>query len=219
MLRKVRNFVAGAVGAPLLRLLWKTLRITFDDRAGILRNAPRGPVLFTFWHNRMLLMPPFYETSLPGRKGICLISASSDGEMIARIVEHFGIKAARGSSSRYGKKALRELADHLENGLDVAITPDGPRGPKYRIQQGIIGLAEMSGVPIYPLSYDAARKIELNSWDGFIIPLPFTKCRFVIGEPMVIQRTSNENEFEAGRKRLEEALLKLADAQNSPLLA
>ena len=209
MLKKIRNFLVGAIGAPLLRLLWLTLRVSVDDRGNLLCRAPGQPAIYAFWHNRMLLLPVFHESSLSGRKCICLISASSDGEMIARVVERFGIKSARGSSSRRGKEALWELAVHFENGTDVAITPDGPRGPRYNVQQGIIGLAQRTGAPIYPVSYTADRKIELKSWDRFLIPLPFARCRIIIGEPISVQRARSDEEFENERRKLEDALLKL----------
>jgi lysophospholipid acyltransferase (LPLAT)-like uncharacterized protein len=209
--KKFRNLLVGAIGAPLLRLLWLTLRVSVDDRSKFLSNEPREPVLYAFWHNRMLLMPPFQQSRIPHRPSICLISASSDGEMIARVVERFGIKSARGSSSRRGKEALWELTVHLENGNDVAITPDGPRGPRYQVHKGIVGLAQRTGAPIYPISYVAGWKIELGSWDGFIIPLPFARCRMLIGKPISIKRTRTEDEFEVERKRLEEALLKLGN--------
>lgn len=209
MFKKFRNFLVGFIGAPLLRLLWRTLRVSVDDRGKLLCRAFGQPVIYAFWHNRMLLLPPFHKSNLSGRRCICLISASSDGEMIARVVERFGIKSARGSSSRRGKEALWELAIHFENGTDVAITPDGPRGPRYNVQQGIIGLAQRTGAPIYPVSYTADRKIELKSWDRFLIPLPFAHCRVIIGEPIFVQRARTEGEFEMERKKLEDALLDL----------
>jgi len=168
----------------------------------------------------MLLLAPFHRWKLSARRCVCLISASADGEMIARIVERFGIQAARGSSSRRGKEAFRELAENFDGGMDVAITPDGPRGPRYRVQQGIIGLAQRTGAPVYPVSWIMDRKIELPSWDRFMIPLPFARCTIIIGEPLSIQKTRTEEEFEGECRRLEEALLELERAgQNSPLLA
>lgn len=211
-----RNFLVGAIGAPLLRLLWLTLRVSIDDRGKLLRRSLEEPSIYAFWHNRMLLLAPFHESQLSKRRCICLISASTDGEMIARVVERFKIKSARGSSSRRGKEALWELAVHLENGTDVAITPDGPRGPRYEVHQGIIGLAQRAGVPVYPVSYVADWKIELGSWDGFMIPLPFSRCRIVIGEPMTVQRTRTDEEFEVERKRLEAALLELGGEAAAP---
>jgi len=207
--KEFRNFLIGAIGAPLLRLLWLTLRVSIDDHGKLLYRSLEEPAIYAFWHNRMLLLAPFHESKLSNRRCICLISASSDGEMIARVVERFGIKSARGSSSRRGKEALWELAVHLENGTDVAITPDGPRGPRYEAHQGIIGLAQRTGIPVYPVSYIADWKVELGSWDGFMIPLPFSRCKILIGEPLTVARTRTDDEFEAERKRLEAALLEL----------
>ena len=220
MLKRIRNSLIGAIGAPLLRFLWLTLRVSVEDRGGLLLRPSDRAAIYAFWHNRMLLLAPFHASKLSARRCVCLISASADGELIARIVERFEIKAARGSSSRRGKEALRELAVHFENGVDVAITPDGPRGPRYRVQQGIIGLAQRTGALVYPVSWMVDWKIELPSWDRFLIPLPFSRCTITLGEPLQIARTKSEEEFEAERKRLEDALLELETAdQNSPHLA
>jgi lysophospholipid acyltransferase (LPLAT)-like uncharacterized protein len=204
--KQLRNFLVGAIGAPLLRLLWSTLRVSVDDRGKLLSKDPKDPIIFSFWHNRILLMAPFHRSRLSHRPCICLISASADGEMIARVVERFGIKSARGSSSRRGKEALRELAVHFDNGTDVAITPDGPRGPRYQVQQGIIGLARRTGAAIYPVSYTAERKIVVPTWDRFMIPLPFARIKVLIGEPIRIQNTRTDEEFENERRKLEDAL-------------
>lgn len=221
-MKRIRNFLVGAIGAPLLRLLWWTLRVSVDDRGRLLERPLEEPSIYAFWHNRMLLLPPFHQSRLGARRCICLISASTDGEMIARVVEGFGIRSARGSSSKRGKEALWELSGHLEGGTDVAITPDGPRGPRYQVQQGIIGLAQRTGAPIYPVSWTVDRKIELGSWDHFQIPLPFAACRIIIGEPIQVQRARTDEEFEGERAKLENALLELGGdgtRQNSPLLA
>ncbi|MBV9462947.1 MAG: lysophospholipid acyltransferase family protein [Verrucomicrobiae bacterium] len=194
----------------MLRLLWLTLRVEFPSAFDRLNEQGGPPVIYAFWHNRMLLMPPLYAAKLFKRPAVCLVSASSDGEMIALILERFGLKAARGSSSRRGKEALFQLASEIENGLDVAITPDGPRGPCYHVRQGIVGLAQLTGARVYALSFDLDRKIHLGSWDRFIVPLPFARVRFQAEGPISMPKSETEEDFEEQRRKLEEILLRLA---------
>ncbi len=195
MLKKIRNFLIEWIGTFAIRLIAPTLKITETDESGLTAHSyPSKPVIYAFWHNRMFLMPYVYQRYLSHRQAVCLVSASQDGEMIARVLKHFGLETVRGSSSRRGKEAYRELAENLKNGWDVAITPDGPRGPRYQAQLGVVGLAVFSGHDIIPLTYHAKRKIELSSWDGFIIPLPFSPCTLHFGKPIHVKETASLEE-------------------------
>ena len=113
------------------------------------------------------------------------------------------MKGVGGASSRRGKKAFRELADNLKEGWDVAITPDGPRGPCYQAHIGVVGLAALSGSQLVPVSYDLEWKIRLPSWDRFIIPIPFSECILHLGKPMSIASLSEEKTLEQARNQLE----------------
>src|SRR4051812_17638299 len=111
----------------MIRVIAPTLRWEAKDESGLVRNRDaKKPVIFAFWHNRMFLMPYIYAKYFPGRRAACLVSVSNDGGMIARVLGHFGLEAVRGSSSRRGKEAYRELSENLKLGMDIAITPDGP---------------------------------------------------------------------------------------------
>ena len=110
------------------------------------------------------------------------MSASRDGAFLAAILERFGVQPVRGSSSRRGAQALLELTTWAERGYDLAITPDGPRGPRYVVQDGAMSLAQITGLPIVPVSYFLKWKIQLKSWDGFQIPLPFSICEVTAGK-------------------------------------
>ena len=179
--------MVGWIGALAIRLIVPTLRIKEEDESGLVLNPYSSkPVIYAFWHNRMFLMPYVYQRYLHKRRAVCLVSSSQDGEMIARVLAHFGLGVVRGSSSRRGKEAYRQLAENLKEGWDVAITPDGPRGPRYQTHIGVAGLAAFSGNPIIPLTYHAARKIELSSWDRFMIPLPFSSCVLQFGKPFYV---------------------------------
>ncbi len=207
MLKKLRNILVGWLGALAIWVIGPTLRMRVRDDSGML-SAPDSPspVIFAFWHNRMFLMPYLYARYLPIRRAVCLVSASQDGEMIARVLDRFGLGAVRGSSSRRGKEAYRELAENLKNTWDVAITPDGPRGPRYKAHPGVVGLASISGCALIPVSYQLKWKIELPTWDRFIIPLPFSPCFLHLGKAMHVAETAKEVEMERTRLNLENCL-------------
>lgn len=215
MLKKIRNFLVEWVGSLIIQLIGPTLRMRVRDESGLISNPSfPQPVIFAFWHNRMFLMSYFYRRFLPGRRGVCLVSASQDGEMIALVLGRFGLKAVRGSSSRRGKEAFRELTDNLKEGWDVAITPDGPRGPCYQAHIGVVGLAALSGSQLVPVSYDLAWKFRLPSWDRFIIPIPFSICSLHLGKPMSVASLSEDKTLEQARNQLE---IELKGMENSIL--
>ena len=135
----------AGLGACLVRLWIFTLRYRIVDRAGVLETPPEKPLLWAFWHNKLFVMPRLFERYFPGRLGAALASASKDGEIISAFLDRFGIRAIRGSSSRGGGRALIEMKRAIEAGYIMAITPDGPRGPRYSISPGVIKLAQITG--------------------------------------------------------------------------
>ena len=169
-----------------INLVGTTIRFRINDPHGFLQRKDIGQAIFCFWHNRLALCVKLYFTFRRARFAaagvVGLVSASKDGALLAAIFKRFGVQAARGSSSRRGAQALRELATWVERGYDVAITPDGPRGPRYIVAEGAAGLAQITGLPIVPVSYHLNWKITLKSWDAFQIPLPFSVCEINIGK-------------------------------------
>jgi hypothetical protein len=135
-----------------------------------------------------------------------MISASRDGGFITDIVQRFGMQSIRGSSSRRGPQALLEATGWIEREYSVAITPDGPRGPAYRVQDGIIQLSKLTGRPIIPVSTFTHWKIRLKSWDRLQIPLPFTRCDIRFGEPIWAARDASDAQLEEIRVKLEEIM-------------
>jgi hypothetical protein len=191
----------------LIRVVSATIRFRLDDRSGFLSGEPKEKIIFALWHNRLALCVPLYERYLrvhdPARSVVALVSASRDGGLLTHILELFNIEVARGSSSRRGPQALRELVSWGENGYDLAITPDGPRGPCYTVQEGVISTAQLTGLAIVPASYHLNWKIRLKSWDRFQIPLPFARCEVITGRIIRIPRESDEAQREAFRAELE----------------
>lgn len=176
------------------RTLETTLRLRLEDPLGLLgAGLPAEPVIYCLWHNRlasaMIVFHKYVRRQDPRRRLAALVSASKDGSQLAAILERYDITPVRGSSSRRGVRALLELRAALAAGSDVAITPDGPRGPRYEIQDGVLALAQLAGAPILPVGIHSSRKWILPSWDRFQIPQPFATCRIRIGEFLRIEPT------------------------------
>lgn len=148
------------------------------------------PVLLAFWHGRLLMIPYAYQR-LGGRKVHILISEHRDGELIARTMAHWGYQAVRGSSRRGAAKGLRGMLRIARSGSDLAITPDGPRGPREVLQSGVLEIARIAQIPIVPVSYSARWARTIKSWDRFLLPLPFTRGTILWGEPLWIPADAN----------------------------
>jgi lysophospholipid acyltransferase (LPLAT)-like uncharacterized protein len=194
------------------RLISSTWRVRLIDRHGVLSPA-NGPFISAIWHNRlalsMCIWQRFVRPNTAGAGLAALISASHDGGLLARTLRYFGVEAVRGSTSRRGPQALLELTSWAERNYHIAITPDGPRGPCYRIHEGIIALAQVSGLPIVPFGARIRGKVRLKSWDRFQIPLPFARCEVRVGEPLTVPRDATEAQREALRTELRERLMAL----------
>lgn len=168
------------------------------------------PVIFAIWHNRLALAMEFWarvKRRQPHLKLGALVSASRDGGLLACTLEHFGVQPVRGSSSRRGPQALRESVTLVNAGYCVAITPDGPRGPKYKVQPGIISLAQLTGRPIIAAGARIHPRKTLRSWDQFQVPLPFSECELTFSGPLFISRDASAEEREGSRLQLEQTLL------------
>ncbi len=161
--------------------------------------------IYAFWHQRQV----FFTWSHRDAQAAVLVSRSADGEMIARTMELSGIEAVRGSSSRGGAVAAREMVEILRSGRDVGITPDGPRGPAREVKQGAVRVAQLSGMPIVPIANALSRKIEVvKAWDRFQIPLPFGRSVVIYGEPL---RVREGDDLSAKAAELKAALDALTD--------
>lgn len=206
----------GRIAARTIWLLGtglsRTWRVHFTDQSGLLEPAANGPIIFALWHNRLAVAMTFWSIvrrRRPEAGLAALISASRDGGLLSQTFHHFGVTPVRGSSSRRGAQALIELVSALREGYHVAITPDGPRGPRYTIQPGIISLAQLSGAPIVPAGANVSAKIELRSWDRFQIPLPFARCDLVFGPPIHVPRRATPAELDGIRAQLEAEMIRL----------
>ena len=179
----------------------------------MMRENPDHPLIWLLWHNRIFAVPYVSGKFVPLRSGAVLTSASKDGEIIARVMKRFRIEAVRGSSSRRGGVALKEMVERLGRGDDICITPDGPRGPKYVMQQGALGLAQSTGTKLFPVYVNYTKAWRLKSWDRFFIPKPFSIVNVTLGEFIEVEKTTTEEAFAAELKRVEGILREGIDQQ------
>jgi lysophospholipid acyltransferase (LPLAT)-like uncharacterized protein len=206
MTRENKAELLAAIGTRAMRLWLRTLRFRITDQAGVLRQPPERPLLWAFWHNRLFVMPYMFERFFGGRAGAALASASKDGEIIAAVMKRFGIRPIRGSSSRRGGAALVEMRRAIHEGYIMAITPDGPRGPRYHVNPGLIKLAQVAGGTVLPIHVAYSRCWRLKSWDGFMIPRPFARIDITFDRLHHVAATGSDDAFEQERAHFERVL-------------
>jgi lysophospholipid acyltransferase (LPLAT)-like uncharacterized protein len=170
-------------------------------------RAEKEPLLFCFWHGRLAMMPLCHPEA---RQAAVLISTHRDGQLVGRTIRKLGLSIIAGSTTRGGETATLRCRTHLDQGGIVAIAPDGPQGPRMRAAAGIVQLAALTGVPILPSSVATERCRRLDSWDRFLLPLPFGRGIYRIGAPIRIPRNADAATIEAARLTLEQALNELS---------
>lgn len=171
----------------------------------------KGNVIFAFWHNRFMLIPYLYRRLFGNKDSVTLISQSLDGEYLVQGLKYFRTNVVRGSSSRGGSDALKKLVKEIRGGKDCAITPDGPRGPRYEVQSGTASLAVLSKTPIIPVSYSSSRKKILNSWDRTIVTLPFGKTVLIFGDPIYPYIDGKKTDMEELNRQIKDGLMKISE--------
>jgi lysophospholipid acyltransferase (LPLAT)-like uncharacterized protein len=202
------NNLAPALAAGYIRLVgatshWETEG--FEPIAELLRGG--RPAIFAFWHNRFILMPYYYRYRLGKERIAVMVSQSRDGGIVEGFLDRYRFRTVRGSSSRGGRRAVISLLRLLKEGWDAAVTPDGPRGPRYRVQDGILTLASVSGLPIVPVSAAASlRCVFRRSWDHFRLPLPASRIRMVFEKPLAVERELTDGDRESCREILRRRL-------------
>lgn len=203
-----------AIRAGLSRILAGYIRFVQRTSRWELRGAEAAnalwddgkPFILCFWHGRLMMMPLIWRR---GMRIEMLISQHRDGDLIARTIAHFGLDTVRGSkgADKGGSSALRAMLKALASGHAVGITPDGPRGPRMRVSSGIVAVARASGAPILPAVSATSRRVVLNSWDRFLIALPFSRGVLMWGAPIEIARDCDP---ETARLTIESAMNELA---------
>jgi lysophospholipid acyltransferase (LPLAT)-like uncharacterized protein len=205
---KILLFIVPRFYSLVLRFLALTIRkkVFFSERPQKFWDQGQH-IIAAFWHQRLLMMP-----FLPHRGKVgMLISQHRDGEFIARAVKLFGVDSVRGSTTRGGLAALRGMIRFFRKGGNLAVTPDGPQGPKHIVQIGVVELARQTGAPIVPVTYSASRCKVFGSWDNFILPLPFCRVAYVWGEPLFVPREIDKDGLEENRLLLQERMRRNTD--------
>ena len=183
-----------------LRVLYATMRmrIVGGDIPQAFHDRGEGTICI-FWHGRLLLTPFAYT----GKGLHVLVSSHGDGEIIGNVVKSFGYGLVRGSSTKRGKEAFREMVQLARENRDLGITPDGPRGPAEVVKLGVAQLACLTGKPVIPIAFSCSRGKRFTSWDRFMLPYPFSRGVIVWGEPLYCR---DGEDTEAFRLRIEQAL-------------
>jgi lysophospholipid acyltransferase (LPLAT)-like uncharacterized protein len=205
---RLKAWLIPRVAAALIRTVHALVRVRHSgvERIEELNRSGR-PYLLAFWHRYLLLM----VFSKHRKPIIVMISKHKDGEYIATTMEQFGVSSARGSSSKGGGAALREMVECAARGENIAITPDGPRGPALVAQAGVVLAAQRTGCPVIPVAVISDRKKILRSWDGFEIPKPLGRAMFVYGSPISVPAELDAAEVETWRLTIENAMRALTD--------
>ena len=200
---KLRAGLIGWIGYFVIRIIGRTIRwqsVGDSYLDEILNSGQRA--IFTFWHGRIFPATYYWRN----RGIVVMTSMNLDGEAIAQCIHRFGFGAARGSSSRGGMRALAELAQRLRNGRDAAFTIDGPRGPRYVAKPGPVMLARKTGAAVFCFHISLKHKVQLNSWDHFQIPLPFTKAVVLKARPIWVPPDASEEEVRRIHMEMQQVL-------------
>ena len=194
----------GFLIALIIRSVKSTTRwqILHTDRRDALYAAGK-PFIVAFWHNRIMMMVAILD---PDQKVALLQSRHRDGQLMSNAINRFGVRTIWGSTSKGGSAGLRSMIKALKNGERVAITPDGPRGPRMRCNPGVIALARLSGASIVPITYSASRFWALNTWDRFILTKPFGRGALAWGAPISVPHDLDADDFERYRLKVEHAM-------------
>ncbi len=192
-----------------MRLIGITWRVEYRglDNLRKARDAS-GNVILAFWHGRLLALSYTHR----GKNIQVLASEHYDGDLMGRIIARLGFGHLKGSTTRGGHRAMRDLKSVLEEGLDTGLAADGPRGPRGRLQQGAVELARLTGRAVLPLTSSASRRKLFRSWDCFQVPLPFSRVVVEYGEPLIMKGDENKDEREQAKDVLQRRLNELTAA-------
>lgn len=187
----------------LIAAVYHTLQrsIRWQVVGHVYRPGQKERYLYAFWHARLLMIPRLTQGNW---HGYMLISEHRDGGFIADTMRLLGIRTLRGSSTRGGARAMRQMIRAVqEEHCHLGITPDGPKGPRETVKKGTVQLAQKTGLPVVPICYATSRCWRINSWDRFYIPKPFSRGVFVFGDPVVVQA---DDDIEEARQRVQQVM-------------
>jgi len=211
-LNEMRWRLVGFVGRLVLWLWAKTTRMKILGEEDYLElRAQEKPVIFLVWHGRIFIVPYFFRR----RDIMPLISPSEDGEIAARIMSKWGYHNLRGSGSHAIIKVWNEMKRELQNGGELIIVPDGPRGPNRKVKLGGLKLAQETGAILVPFTFSTSRKKFLKSWDNFLIFYPFSKVVAIYGSPFTVDPGLKDEELEKEQQKIERFMIELEKKADS----
>jgi len=204
----------------LVRVFWWTYRIEITGLERVESFLSEGkPFIPCYWHGRQFVgVWTMLQLQKKGLKTGFLVSPSRDGELAARLLGSLDVHIMRGSATRTGAEAMRQLMTAIrKEGISPIMTPDGPKGPIYEFKPGTVAVAQLTRTPIVPFAWCAGRGWTFASWDRFELPKPFTKIRVIIGEPVEMPRRLSEDDLHEQCRRLEANLAALQDRAKESL--
>ncbi|GMR12881.1 MAG: lysophospholipid acyltransferase family protein [Gemmatimonadota bacterium] len=212
MRTSLRIQIAGILGHGMLGSLFLTLRYRLNGVEHLDRFRAAGqPVIFVFWHGQMLPLVHLHRNE----GSVVLVSEHADGEYITQILRRYRFGTVRGSSTRGAVKGLKGMIRAARRGRDLALTPDGPQGPRFRLKAGALMVAQVTGMPILPVATGATAAWRMSSWDRFMVPKPFSRVSVEYGAPHVIPRRASEAELRDHAAALESELNRMTERVNS----
>ncbi len=207
ILRNLGNFLLPRI----IDVLCRSLKINVENSGSLNTNGERNNYIFAFWHGKMVV--GWYL--LKDKKSAAIISASKDGELLSNILKYWNYRLSRGSSSTGGKEALAQLVDFAKEDYNIAITPDGPKGPKNEMKAGCVVTAKKSGVPLVLVGIRYSKYWQLKSWDKLQIPKPFSKVNVILSEPVYVDMNLS---YEETSKLIKDCEKKLNELDSSEKL-
>ena len=214
---KLTQLLVSFLGSMYVLFVYKTSTINLKNRKNIESLFKKNEsFIYAFWHDQLLMCPLTWQSELEIK---VLISKHRDGDIIAKLISNLGFKAIRGSTHKSGKTknkggllSARKMIKSLNNGISIGISPDGPKGPRHKVSDGILSISRLSNSSILPVGIGFKKKWVLNTWDKFIIPKPFNEITIIWGEPLPAFK--NDKSTNRIKDKLESAMHSLTKRAN-----
>ena len=217
---KLTQLLVSFLGSIYVLFVYKTSTINLKNRKNIESLFKKNEsFIYAFWHDQLLMCPLTWQSELEIK---VLISKHRDGDIIAKLISNLGFKAIRGSTHKAGKTknkggllSARQMIKSLKKGISIGISPDGPKGPRHKVSDGILSISRLSNASILPVGIGFKKKWVLNTWDKFIIPKPFNQITIIWGEPLpALKNEKNINQIKSKLERTMYSLTKKANRSN-----
>jgi lysophospholipid acyltransferase (LPLAT)-like uncharacterized protein len=198
--------ILSKVLPPIIFLFISVIFLTVKKRFHLPKSVPSDPFMVAFWHGKIMLSPYIYKRLRQNPKIGVIISDHFDGAIIANTMKYFDFDTIRGSTTKGAIKVLKESFKLVDKGYDIAITPDGPRGPFQSVADGIVAISQKKGMKIVAFNYKADSFWQLKSWDRFMIPKPFSRVDFYASEPFSVEGMSKDDAKALIKEKLNESV-------------